>query len=77
MKKKVLILFALLPLLTTAVDYPKLHSNFQPNCYEYYKQIELKKWSYKLNINKSSVIAIQNWYILPIKPYKKNNQNYL
>ena len=74
--KKILLSIALLPLLTVAVNYPKLPTDFKPNCYEYYYKIDLKKGSYKVNINKNSVIATQNWYILPLKSYKQNRQNF-
>jgi len=51
----------------------KLPSKFKKECFEFSTTINFKNknnWEFIVNINKENAIAVRNWYLVPIIPYK-------
>ena len=59
----------------------ELPSKFKKECFEYsssYNFLKQDEAKYKIEINKSWTVAVKDWYLIPIIPYKitGNNFNY-
>lgn len=72
-------------LLTISTSYARwiyekeLPSKFRQECFEYassYNFLKQDDAKYKIELNKSDTIAVKDWYIVPIIPYKIKGLNY-